>query len=163
MNNLVLPNRVAIQLVDTGRRPLKIADVLFRVHLFARGKSDFMLQPFASDGNGLVTISRNEVEAEVTAAYDSGLMDYAHVSACSSAVEIRLLSGEDIHRAIEARKIWKNLLAGERDRWDSMEQLLDVYRKANNGRLLADQSPSIHDDWDKVGAEYTYDFVVLPR
>jgi hypothetical protein len=163
MNNLVLPNRVAIQLVDTDKRPLKMEDVLFRVRLFARRKSDFTLQPFASDGNGLVTISRNEVEAEVAAAYDSGLMDYAHVSTCAPSVEIRLLSGEDIHRAIEARKIWRNLLAGERDRWDSMEQLLDVYRKANNGKLLADQSPSIRDDWDEVEAEYTYDFVVLPR
>jgi hypothetical protein len=116
MNNLVLPNRVAIQLVDTDKRPLKMANVLFRVRLFARYKSDFTLQPFASDGNGLVTNSRNELEAEVAAAYDSGLMDYAHVSTCSPSVEIRLLSGEDIHRAIEARKIWTNLLAGERDR-----------------------------------------------
>jgi len=61
MNNLVLPNRVAIQLVDTDKRPLKMADVLFRVRLVARHKSDFTLQPFASDGNGLVTISRNEL------------------------------------------------------------------------------------------------------
>ncbi len=163
MNNLVLPNRVAIQSVDSDKRPLKMADVLFRVLFFARPKSDFTLQPFASDGNGVCTISRNEVEAEVAAHYDFGLMDYAHVSGCSTSVESCLLSGEDIHRTIEARKIWTNLLAGERDRWDSMEQLLDVYRKANNGRRFADQSPSIRDNWDKVGAEYTYDFVVLPR
>jgi hypothetical protein len=163
MNNLVLPNCVAIQLVNTDKRPLKIADVLFRVRFFARQKSDFTLQPFASDANGVCRISRNEVEAEVAAHYDSGVMDYAHVSGCSPLVEICLLSGEDIHHAIEARKIWTNLLAGERDRWGSVEQLLDVYRKANNGRLFGDQSPSIRDDWDKVGAEYTYDFVVLPR
>ena len=162
MNNLVLPNRVAIQLVDTDKRPLKMADVPFRVRFFARHKSDFTLQPFASDGNGVCTISRNEVEAEVAAHYDSGLMDHAHMRGCSPSVEICLLSAEDIHRAIEARKFWTNLLAGERDRWDSIEQLLDVYRKANNGRLFADQSPPIRDDWDKVGAEYTYDFVVLP-
>jgi hypothetical protein len=31
MKNLVLPNRVAIQLVDTDKRPLKMADILFRV------------------------------------------------------------------------------------------------------------------------------------
>jgi hypothetical protein len=61
MNNLVLPNRVAIQLVDTDKRPLKMADVLFRVRLVSRHKSDFTLQPFASDGNGFVTISRNEL------------------------------------------------------------------------------------------------------
>ena len=111
----------------------------------------------------MCTISRNEVEAEVAAHYDSGRMDYAHVSGCSPSVEICLLSGEDIHHAIKARKIWTNLLEVETNRWDSVEQLLDVYRKANNGRLFADQSPSIRDDWDRVGAEYTCDFVVLPR
>jgi hypothetical protein len=90
-------------------------------------------------------------------------MDYVHVGTCSPSIEIPLLSGEDIPRAIEARKIWTNLLAGERDRWDSMERLLDVYRKVNNGRLFADRSPSIRDDWDKIGAQYTYDFIVLPK
>jgi hypothetical protein len=90
-------------------------------------------------------------------------MDYAPVNECSLSVEIHLFSGEDIHRAIEARKIWRSLLAGEGERWNSIEQLLDVYRKAKNGRLFDDQLPSIGDDWDKVGAEYTYDFVVLPR
>jgi hypothetical protein len=122
-----------------------------------------MLQPFVSDGDGVCTISRNELEAEVAAQYDAGLMDYAHVSGCAPSVEICLLSGEDIHRAIEARKVWTNLLAGERDRWDSMAQLLDVYRRATSGRLCADQSPSIRDDWDKVGGEYAYDFVVPTR
>jgi hypothetical protein len=163
MNSLVLPNRVAIQLVDRDLLPLRLAGVLFQLRLFARRKNDFTLQPFASDGDGLVTISRKEIEAEIEANYDSGLMDYAHVSDCVPAVEVRLLSEEDIHHAVEARKIWKHLLAGERDRWNSMEQLLNIYRNANNVNLLSDQSPTIRDDWDKAGAEYSYDCVVVPR
>jgi hypothetical protein len=35
--------------------------------------------------------------------------------------------------------------------------------ETNSGRLFADHSPSIRDDWDKVEAQYTYDFIVLPR
>jgi len=163
MKNLVLPNRVSIQLVDLKSLPLKLKNVLFRVRLSARHKNDFTLQPFVSDGDGLVTILSNELEAEVAANYDSGLMDYGHVSDCSPTVEIRLLSEDDIYRAIAARKIWKLLLAGERDRWKSIEQLLDVYKSANNGRLLQDRSSAIHDEWDKNGAEYSYSCMVVPR
>lgn len=99
----------------------------------------------------------------MAAHHDSGLMDYGHVSECAPTVEIRLLSEDDIHRAIEARKIWKLLLAGERDRWKSIEQLLNVYKSANNVRLLLDQSPAIRDEWDKDGAEYAYSCIVVPR
>lgn len=163
MNNLVLPNRVVIQLVDKNALPLKMARVLFRVRLFARHKNDFTLQPFASNGEGLISIARQEMEADVVANYDSGVMDYAHVSDCVPSIEIQLLSEDDIRRAIEARKIWKHLLAGERDRWTSIEQLLDVYRTANNGKLLSDQSDPMRTHWDQAGAEYSYNYTVVPR
>jgi hypothetical protein len=163
MNNLVLPKRVVIQLVDKKVLPLKMARVLFRVRLFARHKNDFTLQPFASNGEGLVSISRQEMEADVVANYDSGVMDYAHVSDCVPFIEIQLLSEDDIHRAIEARKIWKHLLAGERDRWTSIDQLLNVYRTANNRKLLSDQSDPIRTHWDQAGAEYSYNYIVVPR
>jgi hypothetical protein len=162
-NNLILPNRVAIQLRDTEGLPFRMAVVLFRVRLFARHKNHFTLQPFASDGEGLVTILKKDMEACVEAHYDSGLMDYAPVSGCVPSVEIRLLSEDDINRAVEVRRVtWTRLLAGERDRWTSMEQLLNVYRNANNRRLLFDKSPPVRDDWASVGAEYSYDFVVMP-
>jgi hypothetical protein len=162
--NLLLPDRVAIQLTDTEKVPLAMAGVLFRVQLFARQKNDFRLQPFASDDRGLVTISKKDIEAGVAANYDSGLMDYHDVDSCFPTVEISLLSQGDIDRAIEARKThWTRLLAGERERWTSMEQLLDVYRTANNGRLVSDQLPPIRDVWDEMGAKYSYDFVVVPR
>ena len=163
MNSLVLPNRVVIQLVDKNLFPLKLGGVLFQVQLFASHKSDLTLQPFASDGDGLVTISRKELDAEIAANYDSGLMDYAPVSDCASTVEIRLLAEDDIHHAVEARRTWKRLLAGERDRWNSMEQLLNVYRRAKNASLFSDQSPPIHDAWDKAGAEYSYNCVVVTK
>jgi hypothetical protein len=54
--NLILPDRVAIQLMDTEKVPLMMAGVLFRVRLFARRRNDFILHPLASDGEGLVTI-----------------------------------------------------------------------------------------------------------
>jgi len=159
--SLVLPDRIAIQLVDSDTIPLKLPGVLFRIHLYARYKNDFNLQPFASDGNGLVTISKEDLESEVEANYDSGLMDHARVTDCFPSVEVRLLSVDDIDRAIEGRKIWSFLLAGERRRWNSMDQLLNVYRNSSNGRLLLEHSHPIRDDWATDGTEYFYDFVVV--
>jgi hypothetical protein len=160
--NLILPDRVAIQLMVAGKIPLAIAGILFRVQLFARQKNDFWLQPFASDGRGLVTISKKDIEAEVRANYDSGLMDYHDVGTCFTMVEISLLSQDGIDRAIEGRKTWTSLLGGERERWTSIEQLLDVYRTANNRRLRISPFSHIRDSWDEVGAEYSYDYYVTP-
>jgi hypothetical protein len=139
-----------------------MANVLLRVHLFARRKNDFTLQPFVSDGEGLVTIPKNDLEAEITAHYDSGLMDYYRASDCLPSVEIRVLSTDEISKAIEARKIWNELLAGERHRWTSIEQLLALYEKANNRNLLLGQSSVIRADWQQEGADCSYTLTASP-
>lgn len=151
-----------IQLVKKDKSPLRIPNVLFRVAAFAAIKDDFVLQPFASDSQGLVTITKKELEAGVADCHDSGLMNYAHVNGCSASVEIRLLTVHEIRRAVEARRVWKNLLAGERDRWASLEQLLDLYRDSNNGSLLIDQSPPWRVKWNEKEAEYSYTCMVAP-
>lgn len=159
MDSLILPERVTIQLVDKNKSPVSISNVLFGIRAFARRKNDFNLQPFPTDSGGLVTITKKELEADVAANYDSGVMDYAHIGDCSPFVEIRMLTEGEINGAVEARKIWKKLLAGERDRWRSLDQLLTVYRNANNGRLLADESPPMRVAWKTDGADYSYNFV----
>jgi hypothetical protein len=116
-----------------------------------------------SDQEGIVTILKKELEADVQANHDSGVMDFAYVGNCFPSVEIKPLSVEDIDGAIKARGIWKNLLAGERYRWISMEQLLNVYRNANNQELIPLQSQPIRAQWDKAGTEYSYSFMVVPR
>jgi hypothetical protein len=160
MHSLILPERVTIQLVDKNKVPVKLSNILFGIRAFARRKNDFNLQPFPTGNDGLVTITSKELEADVAANYDSGVMDYAHISDCSPSVEIRILTEEEIKSAVDARKIWTKLLAGERDRWKSLEQLLTLYRNANNGRLLADECPPMRVEWREGGAEYSYKFVV---
>ena len=163
MDNLILPTRVTIQLVNKNKLPLRIPYVLFRVTAFAAIKDNFVLQPFASDSEGLVTITKKELEARVADCHDSGLMNYAHINGCSASVEIRLLTDDDIRRAVEARRVWNNLLARERDRWASLEQLLDLYRNSNNGSLLIDRSPPWCVKWSEKEAEYSYKCTVVPR
>lgn len=164
MKGLVLPLRAVIQLTDKSLLPLRLEGILFRLTFFAGRKNDFHLGPFSSDRDGLVTISRREMEAGVSDHYETGLMDYARLSECVPSVEIRLLAQDDIQRAIDVRKMtWTSLLPGERERWNSMEELLDAYKNARNKTLFCDQSPPIRDDWDKAEAEYAYSFVVVPR
>jgi hypothetical protein len=163
MQPLRLPTRVLIQLVDNDESPLGIPNMLFRVTAFASRKNDFVFQPFASDDTGLVTITKKDLEAGVADCYDEGAMDYSHISECSSRVEIRLLTDEEVRRAVDARKIWKKLLAGERGRWNSIEELLNVYKAANNTRFLPLQPLPMRVSWSDEGAEHSYKFGLIPR
>jgi hypothetical protein len=163
MDNLILPVRVAIQLVDKNESPIRIPNVLFRITAFAPRKNDFHLQPFGSDDDGLVTITRKELEAGVADCYDEGLMDYAHIGECSPSVEIRLITDQELINAVEGRKIWRILLKGERSRWNSLEQLLAFYKNANNRELLVDHSRPMRAIWNTEVAEHSYKFVVVPK
>lgn len=161
METLILPERATIQLIDEDNSQVKVPNVLFAITAFARRKSDFHLSPFATSDTGLATITKKELEAEVAANYDYGLMDYADIAECSPSVEIRLLTDEDIARAVEARKnVWTALLDGERDRWSSLEELLSLYGNANNGKLLPRESRPMRVDWRVAGAAYSYEFPV---
>lgn len=80
VNNLVLPNRVALQPVDKNLLPVRLAGVLFEITLFARQTNDFNLSPFGTDADGLVTIPRRDIDAEVKSNYDSDLMGHGHVT-----------------------------------------------------------------------------------
>jgi hypothetical protein len=160
MGYIELPNKVMIHLVDFQSAPIHLPGVIFGVYLFATQKSDFHLGPFVTDAVGTVTITRAHLDAEVLANYDSGLMDYAHVNSCRPKIEIRLWNQEQIDRALEARRIWRHLLKGERERWDSIEELREVYQEANNGRVAALERPYLTDQWDKPDAEYEYNFPI---
>jgi hypothetical protein len=164
MENLILPARAIIQLIDRSGGALRIPNVLLGITAFAARKDDFRLQPFASDNDGLVTILKKDLEAEVAACHDSGLMNYGHIRECSASVAIRLLTEEELEKTVDARtKIWKNLLIGERDRWNSIEQLLTLYKTASNGRFLPGQALPMRVKWNNDAAEYSYKFVLVPR
>ena len=160
---LILPEQVMIQLVDENILPVRMSNVLFVITAFPDRKNDYHLGPFGTDSKGLATITQRQLEAEAAANVDTGVMDYSHISACSSWVEIRMLTDEEIERAVQARKnVWRTLLAGERDRWQSMEQLLTFYRNANNSRLHATNA-ALRVRWKGDASEYSYNFLVTSR
>jgi len=154
---LVLPEKVRLKLTDASGKSVALADVLFRIHAFARWKNDFDLQPFPTNSEGVAFISRSELMAEVSATYDSGLMDYRGIDECSTRVEISALTIDEIQRAIHARTtVWRQLLKGEEKRWSSIKALIELYRRAANGQVRAEP---VRADWDGRQSEYEHSVV----
>ena len=71
MPNLTLPENVQIQIVNNKLQPSKIENVLVYIHLFARHKNDFYLGPYYSDQNGIINISKNDLNNEIEATYST--------------------------------------------------------------------------------------------
>jgi hypothetical protein len=167
MSNLVLPERVTIQLIDNHRKPFALSNVLLTVCLFARRKNDFFLGPYVSNASGIVEITGLDLRHDIDATYDSGLMDYVAAENAFSFVEIRLEHPDDIDRALKSRTTaWTSLLKGEKERWGTMEKLLNEYRNASNPGLVVNKGSSIsriRDEWDGSQTQYNYDLMVQKK
>jgi hypothetical protein len=157
VTRMIFPEKVIVKLSDSAGQPLCVPNVLLRVRLIAQRKNDFLLQPFFTGPQGVATISKRELLAEVSAQQDSGLMDYGAPEDCGDVVEINALSGIDIERAVTARTgVWTSLLRGESERWSSIEELISIYRSAANGRLEAEP---LRVSWDGRQSKCEYSLV----
>ena len=157
---LVLPESVTVRLKTPDGQPLPLANVILRIDTYATRKSDISLFPFVTDSSGVARISKEEMEAEISATYDSGLMDYSSIESADSTVEIRVCSTEEIEKAISSRtKVWTSLLRGEEKRWRSMGDLVSVLRSATNARC---ESPDakVRGMWSQPGAQFEYEICV---
>jgi hypothetical protein len=154
MASLLLPDKVVLRLVDSASNPFRVANVLFFIHTFAKRKNDFTLGPFVTDREGVVTITKQDLLAETTAHYDSGLMDYDAVENCQPIVEIASMKPSEIETALEARtRIWRRLLRGQSERWGTIEDLRNLYRTASNNRISAQP---VRARWDGSASECEY-------
>ena len=160
MGNLILPKKVTIQLLDGYGKPFKISDVIVTIHLFARYKNDIYLSPFVSDNSGKVIFTQRDVDIELEKI--SGSMDYVRVETCFPFVEIFANQPEEIDIALERReKYWPKLRDEEKARWDSIEDLLNAYRRARNKELKIEKGISrIRDEWNGEKDQYSYNLSV---
>jgi hypothetical protein len=159
---LCLPSLVVIRLELPDGSPLRLANVLFRIQTFATHKNDISLFPFASDAEGIVRITKDEMKAEAAATYASGLMDYSAIESAHDMVEIRISSGSEIERAVSARTgTWTTLFAAEKERWKTIDELISLLRSATNSQLAVPEDlslrPRIRDIWSMPDATYEYE------
>jgi len=159
--HLCLPKLVAIALKMPDGSPLRQANVLLKIQTFASYKNDISLFPFATNDEGIARITNAEMRAEVSATYDSGLMDYTAIESAYDMVEIRLCSQSEIEGAIACRtNTWKCLLEGEKKRLKTINKLLALLKSSTNNLLIIPEElafrPKIRDAWAKPDAEYEY-------
>jgi hypothetical protein len=162
MSNLCLPECVTVRLISWSGEPFRRADILVGIHTLARHKNDFHLGPYPTNTDGVSIITQKDLQAEVKATYSSGMMDYNNINDCFPLVEIRLWSIEEISRSLECRtNIWNGLLEGENERWNSIDELLALYRRALAASSLI-SGPfhllKIRDEWAKERAVFDYTF-----
>jgi hypothetical protein len=159
---LVLPESVTVRLTNVGGQPLRLANVILRIDTHATRKNDISLFPFATDSDGVVRISKEEMQAEVSATYDSGLMDYSSIESADSVVEIRVCSMAEIKNAITSRSsVWTSLLPGEQKRWRSIGDLIALLSAATNARCEGPEA-KVHGVWNQLGAQLEYE-ICIPK
>jgi len=165
MTKFLLPDRIIVKLVKQRQQDVTIDNILLYIKTNARHKNDFNLGPFVSDKNGIITITKNDLDNEVTATYESGLMDYSSIENSYSFVELRLYDQNEIDKMIESRtKSWTSLLKGEKERWTSINHLVDTLKKSNNKHLLLyDSTKRIRADFDGTQNEYEFQLDIYKK
>ncbi|WP_286764935.1 MULTISPECIES: hypothetical protein [Rhodopirellula] len=161
MDELRLPRKVTVHVIGTGGEPLREAFILFRIDTKARRKNRYQLGPYPTDESGIVVITRALLDAEVDATLASGLMDYVRIESGYPDIVIRPYSQREIERAIGARtNSWRSLLKGEDRRWGSLDELIALYRRAQNHRFripdTRESNACALGTWTEADAEYDY-------
>jgi hypothetical protein len=86
-------------------------------------------------------------------------MDYGKLGDCTSAIEVRVWSGDDVGRALYARHhTWTAELAGEAELYGSLDALVRKYATAPNSRFKS--AASLRDDWTEFETTKEYELVV---
>jgi hypothetical protein len=166
--SLCLPKSVIVVLKTPEGNPLQLANVLLKIQTFATYRNDISLFPFATNHEGIARVTNEEMRAEVSATYDSGLMDYTAIESAHESVEILLASQTEIEEAISARtNVWKQLLKGEKERWKTIDGLISLYKSSTNHLLEIPEElsirPKVRDSWIRPDAEYNYEIRVREK
>jgi hypothetical protein len=166
MRELIFPERARLQLVgiDTrGRRiPLALPGVVLGVQTFARYRNDYHLAPFFTDATGAVEMTEEVLRIFAAAELESAIMDYDRIDHAFPLVEIRVWTGEEVERAVEARGSW-GLLGRETELWGSAEALIARLRASPNARLRVVPNAGfglVRDEWDGTGTPRDYELLV---
>ena len=165
MNKFIIPDKVTVRLIKPRQQDFPVDNILLYIKTYARHKNDFCLGPFVSDQEGIISITKNEIEREVTATYESGLMDYSGIENCFTFVELRLYDQDEIDKMIKSRsKVWTTLLKGEKERWTSINHLIETLKKSNNKHLLLyDSTKRVRADFDGTQNEYEFQLDIYKR
>lgn len=172
MSNLVLPSSVTIHVVTwTGPiqaprdTPATSRSIAVSVQTFARAKNDYHLGPFFSE-NGVIRITRSELERAAAVELDFGLMDYYALAECFSLVEIRAWSAAQVERALGARKAemkqGRFFSGHDAERWGTPAAYVARLKECGNRNLKDPVLFRVRDEWDGSKRDVEYEYRVPP-
>ena len=152
---LNFPDKVKIKIIESlTHKPIKIPNIIINIHAFAMEKNDYFLGPFFSNENGEFEIDKNSLEISAEAELQTGIMDYRGINECSSLIEFRIISMEEVENILKGRGMW-GVIGREKDVYGTKEELLAMIMKNNNNLVLPQ---SLRVVWDKdTAAEITYE------
>ncbi len=109
-NILYFPDILAVRILDENDET-PVQGIAVMLTLFARKKNDYHMIPQLSDAQGWIQIRREWVERQVEIDRNLFIMDYASsVEECSEGVELRVMSEDEIRRAISAMQTYRGVL-----------------------------------------------------
>jgi len=112
MQTLYVPENIIIEFQDENGNPNAQNNVLIGIKIFANHKNDISLSPFLSDKNGIINISKKDIESSFNNFVSYGLMDYSSLESAKPEIEICYFGKNAINRYLE---YWTKILSGKTD------------------------------------------------
>ena len=100
-----IPNVINFRLLAvTSGSPVEGAALVLK--MWMPHKNHYVVGPKISDGDGLVTFSRSDMETEIALCRRTSPMDYIGEIGDCKRLELKVMNGADIQRLIDARELW---------------------------------------------------------
>jgi hypothetical protein len=85
---LFIPNKIQIEFRNKNDEPLHQADILIGIDTFANHKNNINISPFVSDKNGIVNITKTQIQEKADNFISYGLMDYMSLESAKPEVKL---------------------------------------------------------------------------
>jgi hypothetical protein len=112
MQTLFIPEKIIIELKDQNGNSFNQKNILFGIKTFANRRNDIELSPFISNENGVITITKNDIEKNLENFYSYGLMDYSSIESAKPEIEIYYWGNKNLENYL---KYWSKILEGKAD------------------------------------------------
>ncbi len=149
------PDTIRIKILDeaTGQ---PVPNVAVFIKLFATVKNDFVFMPDYSNDRGEIIITRQWLSDRIRETADFFVMDYAStLGSCYPRFEIRVLSAEELGRAIKARHLYQTALNTKSEDIERLSQVDNLLYQPTSrlvhvrGEAAADVVVRISRAWTK--------------
>lgn len=125
---LTVPEHIEVQLVNSKGELVQQDNIVIGIHTIATRKNDIELSPFVSNEQGIVNISKADIEDRAENFISYGIMDYVSLESAKPIVELFIWTKDKIKNYLD---YWEQLLTE-----DPTEKLADWQIAVMNKEML---------------------------